>query len=683
MRAGTNRFRTAVSTLVVASALLLTGLLAVPGVAIAPASSGSIPVARAMAAHPDGATSGAPAVAEPLVVRPPTWSNVTRTAPGASPPALASASVAYDPVDRTTVLFGGCLANQCPSEQTWIFANGTWTNVTRPSDAPPARENAAIDFDANMAGLLLFGGLGAGSVPLNDTWLFAAGRWTNLTYVGGGPSPRYGAMMAFDSAPEENGSVLFGGCVASGFGVTCSNDTWVWQGWAGWVSFLPSADPPAVGFGAMTYDPVDSEVVLFGGCAGFLCLGSYNQTWVFYSGQWWQLAPATSPPARSSVAMVFDPAIEAVLLFGGLNASFVSLSDTWSFSGGAWQLLNPAAAPAPRSAFGLALDPSGEVPLLVGGNGPSASSNDTWAFEVTPRVTLGAASPPHESGAAVPLTAAVTGGSGSFGLAITFGNGAGSFLAGHGPSFEVNATYAVTGQYVPGVNLTDSAGVTSAALAPAITVQAGPSLTATADPAQVDAGLPVHFAANASDAGSPPFTFAWWFGDGATGTGASAIHGYGAPGVYAAYANLTDTAGGTASYPLSVTVVALPTVSIIVGSSAPNSSSPVPVRATVAGGTGPYHFAWSFGDGTTSVLPSPTHRFAAGTYTLQVWANDSVGGGAHATATVTVGAGSTPNAPSNSAAGSTAPDWFWAGLGVLAAVAVVGAILLARRGRRA
>jgi YVTN family beta-propeller protein len=49
--------------------------------------------------------------------------------------------------------------------------------------------------------------------------------------------------------------------------------------------------------------------------------------------------------------------------------------------------------------------------------------------------------------------------------------------------------------------------------------------------------------------------------------------------------------------------------------------------ATPSGGVGPYHIAWSFGDGSGSTGASPSHAFAAaGTYTVEVWANDSANG---------------------------------------------------------
>jgi PKD repeat protein len=676
-------YRLYLATLGVALALLLPAALLVGATGSATAAARPIPwgaTLRSLAASPGPAPELRAASLAPSGV--PTWTNVTRTAAGSSPPAGYGSSVAYDAAAHATILFGGCLADQCPSNQTWSFANGTWTQIAQRSAAPPARQSAAMDFDARLGGLLLFGGDGNNG-PLNDTWLFQGGRWSNVSYVGGGPSPRYGAMMAYDPAPEENGSVLYGGCIAAGFGVSCYNDTWVWQGWAGWVPLAVSAPPPALGFGAFAYDPALGSILLYGGCSGTFCLGVSNQTWLLYSGQWWPLHPSVFPSPRTGAGLIFDPGLGTLLLFGGLNASFVLLGDSWTYGPTGWQLFTPANTPSPRYDFGMALDPTGTVPLLVGGSALTGSQNDTWAYEVPPSISVSASPSPQEAGAPVRIAVTVAGGSGHYGVAVSYGSGAGGWASGTGPTFTVTASYAVPGVYLPGANLTDSAGETVGGLAAPVRVVLGPSVSATVDRSQVDAGVPVHFGANASGSGSPPYSLAWSFGDGATATGSAVAHTYATPGTYGVLASLTDAAGGSASARLTITVAAWPTASIVLGPGAPNTSAPVALSPSLTGGTGPVHYAWSFGDGASSALPSPDHRFAsAGTYTVQLWANDSGGGSAHATQTITVAVGTGPSGPSASTnPASGAPVWFWPGIGAIAIIALVGSILLARRHR--
>jgi hypothetical protein len=81
-----------------------------------------------------------------------------------------------------------------------------------------------------------------------------------------------------------------------------------------------------------------------------------------------------------------------------------------------------------------------------------------------------------------------------------------------------------------------------------------PTAALAIDPAQALLGSATSFdASQSSDPDGDPLTYAWAFGDGATGTGAQATHAFGAPGSYAATVQVTDptglnaVAGGTAS----------------------------------------------------------------------------------------------------------------------------------------
>jgi cytochrome c len=80
--------------------------------------------------------------------------------------------------------------------------------------------------------------------------------------------------------------------------------------------------------------------------------------------------------------------------------------------------------------------------------------------------------------------------------------------------------------------------------------------SATADKTSGIAPLPVNFTAAATDADGDPLTYAWDFGDGATGTGATASHPYTAAGAYNAKVTVTDGKGGSASKTIAVNVLA-------------------------------------------------------------------------------------------------------------------------------
>jgi hypothetical protein len=75
--------------------------------------------------------------------------------------------------------------------------------------------------------VVLFGGTGANSSVLGDTWIWNGTTWTEANVSG--PSARYYHAMA-----TLNGTVvLFGGCPT----IDCSaplSDTWTWNG-TGWT----------------------------------------------------------------------------------------------------------------------------------------------------------------------------------------------------------------------------------------------------------------------------------------------------------------------------------------------------------------------------------------------------------------------------------------------------------------
>ena len=63
----------------------------------------------------------------------------------------------------------------------------------------------------------------------------------------------------------------------------------------------------------------------------------------------------------------------------------------------------------------------------------------------------------------------------------------------------------------------------------------------------------------------------------------------------------------------------------------------VAFNSRVTGGIGPYSYAWSFGDGSTSEDPDIEHRYArSGRYNVTLEVTDSVGTRSEASVTVTV-----------------------------------------------
>jgi hypothetical protein len=335
------------------------------------------------------------------------WTELSLTT---SPNPRDFAAMTYDGADAYMVLFGGekgTCTNSCNYyllQDTWVFEGGAWTNLSlAPGSSPGVRIMASMAYDSADGYVMLFGGNGCNTgsscpmSPLQDTWKFLLGAWTQLSPATF-PGIRFGAMMAYD--PADGYVVLFGGGGCS-YGPTCNGnllqDTWTYAGGA-W-SIAASPNLPGSRWGAaMAYDPKDGYVVLFGGygCGtGATCTTeAYLQdTWTFAGGEWSQLSTANSPGTRYFASMEYDPVDGYVVLFGGYGCSTGSgcavgyLQDTWTFLGGAWSELTPVTSPGTRVHAMFTYDGKDGYLLLFGGLGCSTGSGctagnlqDTWGF---------------------------------------------------------------------------------------------------------------------------------------------------------------------------------------------------------------------------------------------------------------------------------------------------------------
>src|SRR5689334_6837893 len=59
---------------------------------------------------------------------------------------------------------------------------------------------------------------------------------------------------------------------------------------------------------------------------------------------WIALSPTNSPPARSGLAMTYDPISGKTIAFGGFNGT-AYLNDTWSFDGTTWTQIATQSSP--------------------------------------------------------------------------------------------------------------------------------------------------------------------------------------------------------------------------------------------------------------------------------------------------------------------------------------------------
>jgi len=134
-----------------------------------------------------------------------------------------------------------------------------------------------------------------------------------------------------------------------------------------WIELSPSGPPPARSYLAMTYDPVSGKVIAFGGFDG---TGYLNDTWSFDGTSWMHIATQFAPPARAAGQMTYDSVAQKIVLFGGFDGTNY-LDDTWLWDGSTLQWTEATPNHHPPAVTGPMLfpDPNGRADLFGGFDG--------------------------------------------------------------------------------------------------------------------------------------------------------------------------------------------------------------------------------------------------------------------------------------------------------------------------
>jgi N-acetylneuraminic acid mutarotase len=297
-----------------------------------------------------------------------TW-NQLALAPTSTPPARFYPSMAYDPVSKKIVLFGGFSDNGNLND-TWTYDGTGWTQVATPV-APPARNGAGMAYDRATRKLVLFGGFNTNKY-LHDTWVWdgVTSTWTQAVME---KSPPHATGASLFSDPLTGGAMMFGG-YNSNRRVPAFSITWRWTG-TSWKQLHPHTVPIPRGWGTATRDLLRHNVVLTGGNGDTI---RTDNTWTWDGVDWTWVFPNNQVPRFIGGGSAFDPAARAVVLFGGFNDD--GSGETWSWSDGTdWTQWSPASSPSAREGVGMAYDRATHQVILFGGlTADGFLMNDTW-----------------------------------------------------------------------------------------------------------------------------------------------------------------------------------------------------------------------------------------------------------------------------------------------------------------
>lgn len=274
-------------------------------------------------------------------------------------------------------------------------ARAQWTKLS-PATAPGARTVASIT-ELEDGRVLMFGG---GSPECrkrggfcNDTWIFQDGEWTDVSDLGPAPPDRCTAAMA----RYGDGAVLFGGMSSKSLH---ANDTWIWSPTSGWREVQTPVAPPGRAYHQMSH--LNGKAVLFGGTDrdNEEHDSAFGDTWVFENEAWTDLGTLepNAPHARWGHAFtcneavtlpgVNDDAPGACVLTGGAALSEDDhFQDTWMYTEAGWKQVQPGTSKAtasPPGRWSFMMAPCGTGALMATGSiGYRIETSDTWIFNFT------------------------------------------------------------------------------------------------------------------------------------------------------------------------------------------------------------------------------------------------------------------------------------------------------------
>jgi len=562
------------------------------------------------------------------------WTNLTSPQ---SPPWSYSEAMAYDNGSQTVLLFGTNASGGTLGDGTWEFSGGDWKDISGAvGGAPPYQTGMAMTFDQHDGYVLLFGCPGSAQVNgfCNDTWDFSAGKWHQIDALN---PPRVSNVLG--SSPPAGPLSLTYDAMDSYTVLTNGFATWEYVGGA-WSPLCRIPTNCSAGFipgpnlsGSAVYDPHDGYVLFVGVTDQNASIaGGGSWTWKFVGGQWTNISSTvgTAPSPRLGAMLADDSTAGNVVLFGGTRClvyarcGIGNLNDTWTFGSGAWQNVTSGRAPPPRSFGQMADDPTDSALILFSGivssgSNPNSASNDTWGWGVSPPIaglSISVAPAVPVPGTPAQFNSSFRGGVGPFTYNWSFGDGGTSALP------DPSHTFGADGLYSVSLWVNDSARhVATASTQLRVYAPLGVAIVSAApDPAGF--GQPVNFTAHATG-GTPPYTFAWSFGDGGVGGNLSSItHVYTTNGPFLAQVTVHDLAGGVSQASVNITIL----LQALVGSSSTSGSPPLTVHfvGQAQGGAPPYRYSWTFGDGESSPLQDPTHTYnASGVFTVALTVLDS------------------------------------------------------------
>ena len=321
-----------------------------------------------------------------------------RTAPLDGPTPRYGHAMAFNPLTGKTCVFGGydTTAGQTLNDL-WAWDGTTWTQMAA-DVRPSARTNAAMAYDPVKKSLILYGGSdSSGMTTFDDTWaLDSSGKWTQLaTATSPGGLASHG--MVTDTA--RNKILLFGGMDNSytkpptpGPVANPNSDVWEWDGnamtWTDRTLVAVASVPSPRQSPIMAYDSGRQKLFLYDGLA-YGTSPSMFWEWDPVSAGWTAHDTGDNLDYGYNLYVAYDSnrKREVILPDSMKNGPGTSSQQTWELDTRAptWYVRSVSSTPATKYGAAMIFDSTRGVVVYFGGQSMSSpmSNADTWEYKVT------------------------------------------------------------------------------------------------------------------------------------------------------------------------------------------------------------------------------------------------------------------------------------------------------------
>lgn len=288
-----------------------------------------------------------------------TWQQKT----GAMPPARYDHGLAYDPVRKVSVLFGGLSESDTLLGDTWEWDGKVWKQKS-PTTSPTPRSSFGITYSPLHGGVVLFAGrtswaLGPSSTS-NEAWKYDGNTWSPLP---SGAPGFWGHGLAYDA--KRGVVVKYGGNDVDDFPTAT-----VWElGATSWNGPLkPTTTPGQLSYFAMTYDSVMERTLVYGGIVSEPFHTDTDATWAWDGTSWTEVTAAPNAGVAFEVATAFDQKRGRNVYYGGTKFDGGDRDETWELSvANGWEKRNPLTKPPFLQSSKATYDAARDRVVMFGG----------------------------------------------------------------------------------------------------------------------------------------------------------------------------------------------------------------------------------------------------------------------------------------------------------------------------